>query len=96
MAKVRPPIRRTDGNQAQVMAWLRDLGCTVIDLHTLGKDIPDLLVGIGDANVLVEVKTADGELSAGQKRFFEEWKGPKAVARTVEDCVQIARSNFLT
>jgi hypothetical protein len=56
-------------------------------LHQLGRDAPDLLVGNGKANILLEVKTAKGKLSEGQKAFMEWWRGPRAVVRSLNEAI---------
>jgi EAL domain-containing protein (putative c-di-GMP-specific phosphodiesterase class I) len=41
------------------------------------------LVGNGKTNTLLEIKTTSGKLSDGQKKFLDNWKGPRAVVRSV-------------
>lgn len=80
-----------DAAEPDIIAALRKVGATVWQLS--GKDIPDLLVGYKGQTVLLEVKTPDksytdkrngktyrrdGALSAGQKAFFDSWRGAKA------------------
>jgi hypothetical protein len=77
--------KRSDGNQAKLVAVYRKLGASVIDLHELGHDIPDLLVAIPGVMDLSEVKTEDGKLSPGQIDFQKRWPVPVSVVRTVED-----------
>lgn len=64
---------RVDGNQGEIVSTLRAVGLIVIDLHALGDDYPDLLVG--DPRecrwVLVEVKTPTGKLRKGQREFMD-------------------------
>lgn len=76
--------RQVDANQVAVVAAFRAAGATVLHLHQVGKDCPDLLVGVAGVDQLVEVK--DGKkipskraLSEGQEAFRRNWRG-----RTVE------------
>ena len=92
--------RRVDANQAEIVAVLRAAGCSVLDLHEVGADCPDLLVAapngttalgsrlLPGANVLLEVKSARGRLEPGQVDFFGRWPGPKAVVRSPVQALQ--------
>ena len=82
---------RVDANHKEIADGLRAIGRSVLSLHRLGSDAPDLLVGNGDANILLEVKTSKGKLSEGQKEFFEWWRGPKAVVRTLEEAIEVTK-----
>jgi Holliday junction resolvase len=85
---------RTDSNHAEIVKAFRALGCTVLDLSQLGSGCPDILVGTGVHNVLVEIK--DGakkpsarKLTPDEKTFFDEWKGPRFVAENLSDVVRV-------
>lgn len=80
-----------DAAEPAIVAALRAVGASVWSVS--GKDIPDLLVGYKGRTYLLEVKTPgraytdkrngrtytrDGTLSAGQKAFFESWRGGPA------------------
>jgi hypothetical protein len=86
--KVMRRAARVDANHKEIADGLRAIGRSVLSLHRLGQDAPDLLVGNGDHNILVEVKTAKGKLSDGQKAFFEWWRGPRAVVRSLEEAIE--------
>jgi len=79
---------RVDANHKEIADGLREAGRSVLSLHRLGQDAPDLLVGNGDTNVLLEVKTSKGKLSDGQREFFESWRGPKAVVRSLDEALR--------
>jgi len=83
-------LGKTDANQSQVVGWYEELHCSVIDLHELGHNIPDLLVGCGKVcDQLVEVKTESGELTEGQAVFHRDWRGkPPVVIRTHQDVIE--------
>ena len=71
---------RTDANQQEIMEYLALKGCSVRSLASVGKGIPDLLVGYKGVNLLLEVK--DGNKTASQQKltpdqveFFNNWNG---------------------
>lgn len=86
--------RRTDDNQAQLVATFRRIGCAVFSLASVGRGCPDLLVGCAGRNWLVEVK--DGSKAASKRKltpleaeFHAMWPGPVAVVETVEDVLAL-------
>ena len=82
-------VRKVDGNQPETVAYLRQLGWSVVHLHTLGHGVPDLLCakrmhGIPWA-CLVELKIPGAKLTKDEQRFAEEYTGPMIVAYGPED-----------
>jgi hypothetical protein len=51
-----PPLSR-DANHEDIVLAFRRASAYVIDLHSLGRDKPDLLVGFAGTERLVEIKT---------------------------------------
>lgn len=86
---------KKDTNHNIIANALRDVGYSVADTSALGDDFPDLIVGGVDRrtgqinNWLVEVKTAKGKLKPGQEAFKDNWRGPYAVLRTVDDAYKL-------
>ena len=86
-----------DANHATIEREFRLCGATVVSLHTLGKGVPDLLVGFAGLDQLVEVKlptrTSDvgkksprTQLSNRQRGWHHSWLGREpVVVRTTED-----------
>lgn len=72
---------RVDGNQSQLAAAFRSLGCSVLSLAPLGGGVPDLLVAINGITWLVEVKMPKGKETADQIEFAATWKGCRAIVR---------------
>ena len=69
--------RKTDANQASIMAALRQVGATVVDLSAVERGVPDLLVGFRGHTYLLEVKNKAGRnrLTADQDVFLAWWHG---------------------
>lgn len=83
---------KADANQASIVAALRQIGCSVQPLHTVGKGVPDLLVGIRGQNLLLEVK--DGakppsaqHLTPDQKDWHQAWRGHVEVVNSIEQAI---------
>ena len=81
--------KRTDINQMEIMDKLRQVGATVISLHTLGRDAPDILAGFCGRNYLIEIKYENGKLTPGQKDWHSKWKGQVHTAWTWQDAFRI-------
>ena len=67
--------KKTDANQQDIVDDLRKLGCTVVDLSSVGQGCPDLLVGIRGFTILMEVKNERGrnKLTPQQERWIERF-----------------------
>lgn len=80
---------RIDNNQSEIIERLRAIGCSVIPLHTIGRGCPDLLIGYEGVNILIEVKSEKGKLTADQVEFHSRWRGAIAVARSADEAIAI-------
>lgn len=80
---------RVDANQSDIVAALRSAGATVVQLHTVGKGCPDIAVGHGGINYLVEIKFDKGRLTPHEERFHADWRGIVHVVRTVDDALRM-------
>ena len=85
---------RTDSNHAEIVAALRQAGCTVRSLAALGEGTPDLLVGADGRNLLLEVK--DGakppshrRLTADEQAWHMQWAGQVAVVTCASDALAL-------
>lgn len=75
--------RRTDGNQAEIVAALREAGRFVEVLSDVGRGVPDLLVAWSGRSLLMEVKMPKEKLTPDQIDWHRRWKGPAvAVVRS--------------
>ena len=80
---------RTDANHREIATACRWAGATIHHVHRVGGGFPDLCVGIAGLNLLVEIKTATGDLNDNERIFHDEWRGQIAVCRTVEEAVAL-------
>ena len=84
---------RTDANQGLIVQAAEQAFCSVLQLHQVGGGCPDLILGrkgrYGPENLLVEVKTDDGTLTPDQIRFHREWRGQKAIVRSVDELLKL-------
>jgi hypothetical protein len=88
---------RTDANQAEIVAALRSVGCDVIDLHLLGRGVPDLAVFSPHLRcehcrghwVLMEVKAHEGRLTPDQVVWRLKHDSPTEVVRSVDDALRV-------
>lgn len=81
--------KRIDANQPAIVRELRQLGATVLHLHTLGKGCPDILVGHKGKLFLFEIKGPKGLLTAEQACWHTLWRGQVAVIRSIEDAMAV-------
>lgn len=79
--------RRTDSNQPEIVAALRDVGATVQDLHEVGKGCPDILVGYRGVNYVMEIKAKTGTLNEAETRWIGDWCGKSHVVRSVDEAL---------
>ena len=83
---------RKDSNHVELVKVFRDMGAEVIDLAQLGDGIPDLLVTVGKAYCLVEIK--DGSkppsqqaLTKDELTFHQKCRGNLKIINRVETAV---------
>lgn len=85
---------RVDANQKEIVAKLREIGCSILHTHQLGKGAPDIIIGFNNRNYLVELK--DGSKTKSQQKltpdeveFQNEWKGNYHVCNSFEQVKSI-------
>jgi crotonobetainyl-CoA:carnitine CoA-transferase CaiB-like acyl-CoA transferase len=82
----RPPqyAQRKDGNQAEIVAALEKIGCSVLVMHQPA----DLLVGYRKNNIILEVKRPKGsKVTPAQVKFKATWRGQQATVKTVQEAI---------
>lgn len=90
MGQRRGTPRRVDANHAEIVAALRAVGCTVIDLTAVGGGVPDLLVKCRDGSLrLMEIKVAKGKLNKMQREWHDKWQGDfLSIVRSVAEALK--------
>ena len=83
--------KRADANQVDIVKAFRKLGCTVEHLHTVGRGVPDLLVGHRALNHLVEVKSKKGRYTDDQKDWIAKWSGQVYTVSSIDDVVRLLK-----
>lgn len=83
---------KVDDNQKEIVKALRNMGCSVQHLHSVGAGCPDLLVGYKGFNILLEVK--DGNKSPSQQKltpdqiiWHRDWRGHVDVVNSSEQAI---------
>jgi hypothetical protein len=77
-----------DANHSELAQVFESLGCSVADTSAVGFGYPDITIGLVGQTHLVEVKDADGRLSASQERFIRDWRGGRIITvRTAEEAI---------
>lgn len=78
--------RPIDRNARDIEKHLSDIGASVqriTALRSQDRGVPDLIVGWGGVNFLIEIKADDGGLKDSQEEWHRRWKGkPVAVVRS--------------
>jgi Holliday junction resolvase len=85
--------KRTDVNQKDIVHALKSFGATVVDLSSVGKGCPDLLVGFANKTYLIEVKRDNkAKFTPQQIQFNELWRGG-IIARieTIDEVIELLR-----
>lgn len=77
--------KRVDKNQKEIVEYLRAKGCSVLDLHGVGKGAPDLCVGYRGCNLLLEIKSKKGKQNKLQQKWEQEWGGLMFIVRGMVD-----------
>jgi hypothetical protein len=83
---------KIDANQPAIVAALRQCGYYVLDLHTLGHGVPDLMVVSNTDRsraLLLEVKGRAGTLTTDEKAFRLSYAGRMCVVRSPEEAIEI-------
>lgn len=85
--------KRTDANHSTIRDGLRAVGYQILDMHDVGRGFPDLLAVCKTGQiVLLEVKTASGKLNAEETEFFDRFRGPARIVRSLEDAITLMQT----
>ena len=81
---------RADNNQAEIVAALEEIGCTV---YKIGRPT-DLLVGYRAHNFLIECKGQRVRLTKFQKEYFPKWRGQLRIVKSVDDAIELVTQAY--
>lgn len=76
-------LKRTDKNQLEIVRFLSESGCQIINLTQVGQGCPDLLICYNGINILIEIKNT-GKLNDKQRLFHHKWNGPIEIVYNLE------------
>lgn len=84
---------KVDENHVEIVRGLRAIGATVQSLAALGRGAPDLLVGKGGANYLLEVKNSDmppskRRLTEAEAIWHQTWRGSVWIVESLDDALK--------
>jgi len=83
---------RVDQNHVEIVKALRDHGAFVVSLATVGKGVPDLLVGYKRNTILMEVKHGKNHLTEDQITFHGKWPGGTlAIVTDIESAIRVLK-----
>jgi hypothetical protein len=85
---------KIDRNQTEIVTALRAIGATVQSLAAIGKGCPDLLIGFGGKNFLMEIKDGEAVLSKqkltlDQAGWHLQWRGSVHVVKSEYEALKI-------
>jgi Holliday junction resolvase len=87
-------VCRVDSNQREIVQVLRELGCSIAHTHVIGRGFPDLIVGYGGHNYLIEIK--DGSkppskqrLTPDEEAWHTSWRGQIAVVNSIAEALNV-------
>lgn len=88
---------KIDANQNEVVKALRQVGCTVQSLASVGKGTPDLLIGFRGVNLLFEIKDgskpkSSRKLTPDQVIWHSGWNGKVYVVESVDQALEVINS----
>lgn len=72
--------KRVDLNHAEIVKTLRSQGASVFDASGIGRGFPDLVCGINNKTVLIEIKSSENKkFTQAQLKFMNDWSGSAVV-----------------
>lgn len=84
---------KADANQAEIVALLRKLGCSVQPIHMVGRGVPDLLLGVAGKNFIVELKDGSKppsarKLTPDETDWHQRWLGQVDIIESAAQAVE--------
>lgn len=86
---------KVDRNQAEIVEIFERYGFSVQRAQAMGSGFPDLILGYGGRNYLVEVKDwqkkpSERKLNALQQAWHSTWRGQVCVVETAIEAIKLA------
>ena len=90
---------RTDANQQEVVAALRQAGASVTPTHMVGGGFPDCVVGYRGVTYTLEIKDGNKppsarKLTPDEERWHEEWRGQVAIVNSPQEALEVLGVKF--
>jgi hypothetical protein len=85
--------KRVDENQRTITHTFIAMGASVLNLSTVGRGCPDLLIGYRGVSCLVEVKSSEkAAYTEPQIKFMQEWRGgPVSRVDSVDAAIRLIK-----
>jgi len=85
---------KVDANQPEIVAALRRVGASVVDLSAVGGGCPDIQAGYKGVNYNIEIKNggaqkSDRVLTKAQIDFHRDWRGQICVVENVAEALAV-------
>jgi Holliday junction resolvase len=69
-------FKKVDANQSEIVKTFKALGCSVVDLSSVGRGCPDLVIGINKMTIFVEIKSSSkAGYTPHQIEWMQSWRG---------------------
>ena len=86
---------RVDENQTLIVQTFRNLGCSVMFTHMIGRGVPDLVIGKNNCSVLVEIKDGSKcpsarKLTPDEAEFHANWRGTCVIIESTDEATDLA------
>lgn len=86
---------KIDRNQPEIVEIFERYGFSVQRAQAMGSGFPDLILGYGGRNYLVEVKDwqkkpSERKLNDLQREWHAAWKGQVCVVEAIDDAIKLA------
>lgn len=87
---------RLDDNHKEIVSAFKKFGCSILDIHAI-PNCADIVVGTHFKCAIVEIKDgrkplSQRELTAGEKKFRDGWKGAYFVVEDLSDVIAVVKA----
>lgn len=87
---------RKDKNHGLITSELVQLGCSVVDMSSLGGGVADILVGFGGVNFIFEIKSTDHKwLTKDEEEWHNSWLGTVYTVNSIDQIKRLIRRDLL-